>query len=132
MIGKQAEHRNKPPLVIDAAYSTRLEDLAMRAMQRMPAVARQLLEEIQRADVRPTAELPPHVVTIGSEVVYKDDAETVHTVRLVFPENANIAEQRVSVLTPIGAALIGLSVGQTISWEAPDGKVRDLTLLRVN
>jgi regulator of nucleoside diphosphate kinase len=131
MIAKTAAAARKPPLLIDSAHSTKLEDLALRAMRRMPSVARRLLEEVQRADVRPASELPPNVVRIGSEVTYRDDAGGVKTVRLVFPENADIAAHRVSVLTPIGVALIGLSVGQTISWETPEGKLRELTALSV-
>jgi regulator of nucleoside diphosphate kinase len=121
----------KPPLVIDAAHSERLEDLAYRAMQQAPAVARQLLEEVQRAEVRPAGELPHNVVTIGSRVTFRDDAGVAQTVRLVFPINADIAEGRVSILTPIGVALIGLAEGQTITWETPEGKVRHLTAVDV-
>ena len=121
----------KPPLVIDAAHSERLEDLAYRAMQQAPAVARQLLEEVQRAEVRPAGELPHNVVTIGSRVTFRDDAGVAQTVRLVFPQNADITEGRVSILTPIGVALIGLAEGQTITWETPEGKVRHLTAVDV-
>jgi len=121
----------KPPLVIDAAFSERLENLAFGAMQQTPAVARQLLEEVQRAEVRPAAELPQNVITIGSQVTFRDDADAVQTVRLVFPQNADIDEGRVSVLTPIGVALIGLSLDQTISWETPEGKLRHLTVIDV-
>jgi regulator of nucleoside diphosphate kinase len=121
----------KPPLVIDAAHSERLEDLAYRAMQQAPAVARQLLEEVQRAEVRPAGQLPQNVVTIGSRVTFCDDAGVVQTVRLVFPQNADINEGRVSILTPIGVALIGLAEGHAISWETPEGKVRHLTAVEV-
>jgi regulator of nucleoside diphosphate kinase len=121
----------KPPLLIDAAQSAKLEELAVEALRRMPSVAQRLLDEVRRADVRPTRDLPANVVRIGSEVTYRVDVGDAHTVRLVFPENADIEAQRVSVLTPIGVALIGLSVGQTIGLETPDGKPRELTVLHV-
>jgi regulator of nucleoside diphosphate kinase len=132
MIAKTNSGVRKPPLIIDAAHSARLEELALGALRRMPAVARELLEEVERADVRPAEQLPPDVVQIGSEVTYEDDSGAVHTVRLVFPENADLAEQRLSVLTPIGAALIGLPAGPTISWRTPEGQTRQLTALRVS
>jgi regulator of nucleoside diphosphate kinase len=131
MTAKTTPGARKPPLLLDSAQSARLEDLALGALRQMPSVARYLLEEVQRADTRPAAELPPDVVRIGSEVAYRDDAGAEHVVRLVFPENAAIETQRVSVLTPIGVALIGLTVGQSIGWETPEGKARELTVLRV-
>jgi len=131
MNAKSQNYVPKPPLLIDAAYSERLEDLAFEAMHRAPAVARQLLEEVRRAEVRPSGQLPENVVTIGSQVTFRDDADAQQTVQLVFPQNADISAGRISVLTPIGAALIGLSLGQTISWETPERKVRHLTVVNV-
>jgi regulator of nucleoside diphosphate kinase len=55
----------------------------------------------------------------------------VQTVTLVLPGEADIAERKVSVLTPIGAALIGLAQGASIDWETRDGESRELTVLQV-
>lgn len=50
---------------------------------------------------------------------------------LVYPDEADVLEVKISVLTPIGAALIGLSVGQSIEWQTPAGGWRSLTVLQV-
>jgi regulator of nucleoside diphosphate kinase len=121
-----------PPIVIDAEYFERLRGLAIAAMDRVPDVGDRLLQEVERAEVLPSAAMPPNIVNVGSEVTFRDNtAGRVQTVILVMPKDANIAERRVSVLTPIGAALIGLAEGASIGWETRDGKSRELTVLKV-
>ena len=122
-----------PPIVIDADYIDRLRDLAFAAMERNPEVGDRLLQEIERAEVRPSAEMPPHVVNVGSKVTFRDNTTgREQTVILVLPKDANIAERRVSVITPIGAALIGLAEGASIDWATRDGASRELTVLQVS
>jgi regulator of nucleoside diphosphate kinase len=122
----------QPPLIIDADLHERLIALAERAQAHLPKVATQLLEEIERADLRPSIEMPPDVVTIGSEVTFEDvDRGVTQTVKVVFPNEANIDERRISILTPIGAALLGLSVGQRRGWEMADGRIRHLAVVNV-
>jgi regulator of nucleoside diphosphate kinase len=70
---------------------------------------------------------------MGSIVRFRDDTTAqTREVTLVYPDRADIAAGRVSVLTPIGAALIGLSEGQTINWQTPAGDWRPLTVLSVS
>jgi regulator of nucleoside diphosphate kinase len=52
-------------------------------------------------------------------------------VTLVYPPDADVTEGKISVLTPVGAALIGLSVSQSIEWQTPSGGWRSLTVLKV-
>ena len=67
-----------------------------------------------------------------SGVSFRDDATgQTKEVVLVYPKDADIASGRISVTTPIGAALIGLSAGQAISFETPSGDSRSLTVLEV-
>lgn len=123
----------RPPLIIEAGYHDRLMLLALRSMKQAPGLARQLLDEVERARVVPSHEMPSDVVRIGSEVTYRDeDTGQVDTVRVVLPQDASVDERRVSVLAPVGAALIGLSVGQRIEWDVAAGRVRRLTVLRVS
>jgi regulator of nucleoside diphosphate kinase len=69
---------------------------------------------------------------MGSEVEFRDDTTgKVRRVTLAYPDAADIDAGRISVLTPIGAALIGLSVGQSIEWQTPAGGWRSLTVLGV-
>jgi regulator of nucleoside diphosphate kinase len=122
----------EPPVVLDAAHVESLQRLASAVLDRTPEVADRLLQEIERATVLPSAEIPPHVVNIGSEVTFRDEATgREQTVVLVLPPDADISARRVSVVTPIGAALIGLAEGVSIGWETRDGESRRLTILRV-
>jgi regulator of nucleoside diphosphate kinase len=82
--------------------------------------------------VLPSAEMPGDVVNIGSEVSFRDEVRgREQTVTVVLPADADIAKGRVSVLTPIGAALIGLRAGASIGWETREGEERRLTVLAV-
>jgi regulator of nucleoside diphosphate kinase len=130
---RPAPRPTKPNVIIDAAQYERLAGLARDAAKRIPDVGEQLLEEVERAEVVPTDRLPPDVVTVGSEVTFTDSATgRQQTLQLTFPSQANLKERRVSVLTPAGAALIGLSVGQSIDWEMSDGSIRRLTVVSVS
>ena len=122
-----------PPIVLDAAYSEELERLAAAAMRGAAAgLGDRLMQEVARAEVRPSGEMPADVVNIGSEVSFRDEATgRVQRVTIVLPPEADIDRQRVSVLTPIGAALIGLARGASIGWETREGEERRLTVLEV-
>lgn len=86
-----------------------------------------LLSELERATVVPDDAIPPDVVRMGSLVQYSVGDER-RTVELVYPKDANISQGKVSVLTPIGTALIGLRAGQTITWRTRDGRRQALTV----
>ena len=73
------------------------------------------------------------IVTLGRAVTFRDETSgKVQTVTLVLPEQADISQGRASLMTPIGVALIGLSVGMTFRWIARDGEERSLTVLEVH
>jgi regulator of nucleoside diphosphate kinase len=119
-----------PPIVLDAAYSDTLEALAAGAMR--GAIGDRLMREVARATVLPSEEMPADVVNIGSEVRFRDEVTgREQTVTLVLPPDADIGRGRISVLTPIGAALIGLANGASIGWETREGEARRLTVLAV-
>ena len=109
----------RPRLIIDERAYPRLLALAQRARAQAPELADRLIEEIERAELRPPSEMPGDVVTLGSEVTFRQDGRT-QTVHIVAPDDADIERKRISVLTPVGAALLGLAIGQRISWEMPD------------
>jgi len=120
----------RPRLIIDERLYTRLVALAERARAQAPELADRLLVEIERADLRAPNEMPEDVVTLGSEVTFREHDRT-RTVHIVAPEDADIERRKISVLTPVGAALLGLTVGQKISWEMPDKRVAVLEVLAV-
>ena len=66
--------------------------------------------------------MPADVVRMGSTVTFKSDDGHTRTMKLVYPADESLDEHRISVMTPVGAALVGLGVGQSISWTARDGK----------
>jgi regulator of nucleoside diphosphate kinase len=115
-----------------AAESDMVATLALQTEHRQPVVAAMLLEEIERAELHEPETLPDSAVTIGSEADFIDDrTRQVRTIELVLPAMANIAEGRISILTTIGAALYGLTAGQSIDWPDLDGNERRITILRV-
>jgi regulator of nucleoside diphosphate kinase len=84
-----------------------------------------LATELHRATVVDQRAIPADVVTMNSEVVYEDlETGTRRTVRVVYPHRADATQGRISVLAPIGSALLGLRIGQTIEWIVPNGRKR--------
>jgi regulator of nucleoside diphosphate kinase len=87
----------------------------------------ELQRELDRAIVVASDAVPPDVVTMNSRVRYSDETSGVQRVAsIVFPSEADASDCRLSVLSPIGTALLGLSVGQAIDWDFPDGSRRSL------
>ncbi len=92
-----------------------------------------LLRELLRADVVPSEAIPTGTVVMHSVVTYCDqDTGDTRRVRLVYPEERASLPNALSVLAPLGAALIGLSEGQSISYEGIDGRTRTVTVLKVH
>lgn len=121
-----------PKIIIDAEHLERIESLAEGAMQRNPALTDRLLDEISRARVVTSKKMPSTVVSIGSTVTYRDEMTGLEkAVILVFPEDADITEQRISLMTPIGVALLGLPEGAAFHWDTRDNQRRMLTVMKV-
>ena len=122
----------RPPIHLLAAESDMVAGLALQAEHRFPVVAAMLLEEIERAELHEAETLPDTAVTLGSEVDFIDEnTSQMRTVELVMPAMANIARGRISILTPMGAALYGLTQGQSIDWPDLDGHARRIRIVRV-
>lgn len=91
-----------------------------------------LKRELDRAIVVSSVAVPPDVATMNSMVRYSDEtAGEQRTVFLVYPQKADGSAGKISVLAPVGTALLGLSEGQAIEWDFPDGSRRRLRLLEV-
>ena len=122
----------KPPIAIDANHFARLFALSSLTNGSMTEVCEYLREELDRARVLPAEKLRPDIVSLGSQVEFRDEQTgKIQEIILVYPLDADIARRRVSVLTPVGAALLGLSVNQTISFRTRTGERRELTVLKV-
>jgi regulator of nucleoside diphosphate kinase len=117
--------------MIDAEADS-LAELAMNIEDRLPQVSELLLDEITRATLHPVARIPPDVVTMHATVRFQDEASgKEHTYELTYPNEADISKGRISILTPVGAGLIGLRAGQSILWPDRDGHERALKIISV-
>lgn len=126
----KAAHR--PPIHMIDNEAEALTNLALGAEERQPEVSDMLLQEIGRARLHPAAKIPADVVTMLSTVEFTDKATgATRRLQLVYPKDADIAEGRISILTPVGAGLIGLREGQSIIWPDRQGQERILTIEKV-
>ena len=122
----------RPPLHLLASESDIVAGLALQAEHRQPVVAAMLLGEIERAELHEPETLPADAVMIGSEISFVDErTQQMRKVELVLPGEANIAEGRISIMTPMGAALYGLRAGDSIDWPDIDGNERRISIRRV-
>lgn len=91
-----------------------------------------LARELRRARIVPSHEVPLGLVTMHSTVRYREGPEgATRIARLVYPGEEDNSDRTISVLTPLGSALIGLSAGQSFEFEDVDGKEKTITVLDV-
>ena len=122
----------RPQIHLLASESDLVADLALRAEHQNPSVAAMLLGEIDRAELYEPDTLPEDAIRLGSDVDFVDEKTCqLRKVRLVLPFLANIAEGRLSILTPMGAALYGLRTDDSIDWPDRDGVSRRIRIVRV-
>lgn len=119
-----------PEIIVGDSDHARLTNLATAALEAVPDTAEELLSELDRAKIVADESVPQDVVRMGSVVEFRSDND-VKRVTLVFPQDADIASGKVSVLTPVGAALLGLATGGSITWTARDGSSHELTIVSV-
>jgi regulator of nucleoside diphosphate kinase len=120
-----------PSITVTRLDLQRLEQLLDSLDEYTPA-AEALEEELSRAQVVGHEDIPAGVVTMNSRVICREEASGKdYHLTLVYPKDAGAGEGRVSILAPVGTALLGLSVGQQIDWPGPGGKPLKLTLLAV-
>jgi regulator of nucleoside diphosphate kinase len=88
--------------------------------------------ELLRAKVVPSDQVPRDVVTMNSRVVFEDEQTGERReVTLVYPREADIDAGKISILVPVGSALLGLRVGQSIDWTLPGGQKRRYRVIAV-
>ena len=121
------EDQNK--LILTQADFQQLTSLIKSAN---PETAELLEEELSRASVVANGELPEDVVCMNSQVRFEDlETGKESMITLVYPHDVNIGENKISVLAPVGLALIGLRVGQVIKWPVPNRKEKRFKVLSV-
>lgn len=91
-----------------------------------------LAQELKRSTVLDDNQIPANVATMRSRVEFRVEGTGMRQVAtLVYPGESHLYDDAISILTPIGSALIGLSEGQSISYAAPDGSATTISMLRI-
>lgn len=125
------ETQNYPLICVTPRDYDRLIAVAETATRAERQAANFLLRELRRASIIRSS--TRRVVGMGSHVTFRDDTTgSNRAVQLVYGPDANAAAHRISVMTPVGAALLGLSEGQTMPWVTRDGREKSLTVLKVH
>lgn len=113
----------RPPIIINRLDAERLQRLIDEADDKDLAVARSLEEELARGEVVDPEEIPEDVVSMCSQVQFTDLDRNRQIIRtLVYPHALATTEDGISVMAPVGAALLGLRIGDTIDWPLPGGR----------
>lgn len=121
-----------PPITVSSLDLDRIEALLSMPRWQAHPTARALEAELSRASVLAPQNMPPDVVTMNSTVTCVEELSgKQHTLTLCYPDAVDGGEGKVSVLAPVGAALLGLSVGQSIDWQGPDGRALRLRVAAV-
>jgi regulator of nucleoside diphosphate kinase len=120
--------RQRTPITVAEADHDLLTDLALAALGKAPGAVL-LFEELARAKVVP--ELPPFVAGMGSVATFTYNDSRYRDYALVYPQAADFAQHRISVLAPVGAMLLGLAEGQAIEWASEDGVLHRIAVEQV-
>jgi regulator of nucleoside diphosphate kinase len=124
------------PRVITELDAARIRELGARLPDRGQALValNGLLDLVDReADIVPGDRVDPDVVTVNSTVSFRDElSASVHRVTVVYPAEMSIGQRRISVLSPVGAALLGKRAGSIAVVDLPDGTQRELRVLEVH
>lgn len=120
-----------PPIQITRLDADRLDALLdMPSARQLPGLDA-LRVELERSDVVEPAAIPADVATMNSRIKFVEDASgKTFELTLVYPQDAGKPDS-ISILAPVGSALLGLRVGQSIQWPMPGGRSAELRLLEV-
>jgi len=125
-------HLKRPSITVSTDDLDRLEGLLGEMRGGAPEIADGLRSELDRARIVEPSEIPRDVVTMNSTVRFTDEESGKEFERtLCYPEEATGGVDKVSILAPLGSALLGLSVGQRIDWPVPGGRTARIRILDV-
>ena len=115
---------SRPNLVISSLDADRLEEL-LESLPRGAFPGKAALEaELARAEIVDPKEIPPTVVSMNSTVRFRVESSSEEfTLTLVYPKDMDSSSSKISILAPVGSALLGLSQGDEIEWPKPGGGV---------
>ncbi|WP_409309073.1 nucleoside diphosphate kinase regulator [Pectobacterium sp. B1J-3] len=122
----------KPNLTISELDAERLDMLLEQPAFAGSNIAQALNDELDRAEILPSANIPSDVVTMNSRVRFRDlIANEEHIRTLVYPATVKDSKEHLSVMAPLGAALLGMHVGNTIVWQLPNGEETHIEVLEL-
>jgi regulator of nucleoside diphosphate kinase len=122
----------RPAIIINEFDAERIDRLLEQPAYANSPVADALNDELDRAQMLAPEAMPHDVVSMNSKVRFRDLTSGEERVRtLVFPAQATDSATQLSVLAPVGAALLGLKVGTAIPWELPGGAPAHLEVLEL-
>lgn len=130
-MGSEGKKLHKPAIVMTRSDHERLSRLAESISHSNEEAADELLTELDRARIVADDRIPEGVVRMGSTLRFTTSSGEDRRVTLAFPGEADIAEGRISILSRIGTALIGLKTGQSIEWLTRADRVYRLTVEEV-
>jgi|AntDeeMetagen681_2_1112603.scaffolds.fasta_scaffold03296_2 regulator of nucleoside diphosphate kinase len=122
---------NQTAITVSERDYERIDALLDKTGDNVPGI-RELRAELERSDVLPSEQMPVDVVTMNSTVVFENIATGKRfELALVYPHDMDANPGKVSILAPVGSALLGLAVDQTIQWQMPGGNALELRVLEV-
>ena len=122
----------KPEITLSRLDAERLEQMLDALGGKSFPGRLELEEEIARANVVEPARVPPTVVTMNSSVRFKvESSDTEFSLTLVYPRDADGSNDKISILAPVGSALLGLTEGDEITWPAPGGGMMVVKIIEV-
>jgi len=122
-----------PPIIVSSLDLARLDALLESPSHSQNPAALALGRELDRAQILPPEKIPEGIVTMHSQVKCVDELHgSAHTLTLVYPHEADFDQGKVSVLAPVGSALLGLAIGQSIDWQTPGGRKLRLRVTAVH
>ncbi|AIR04299.1 nucleoside diphosphate kinase regulator [Cedecea neteri] len=121
---------SRPAIIINELDAERLDRLLEQPQYAKAPLAEALNAELDRAEMCSPEKMPPDVVSMNSRVEFRDlSNQEVHVRTLVYPANLTDSDNQLSVMASVGAALLGLRVGDTINWTLPNGGQTHLEVL---
>ncbi|MEB6334163.1 nucleoside diphosphate kinase regulator [Serratia rhizosphaerae] len=122
----------KPIITINELDAERLDALLEQPAFAHTDIAAALNDELDRAEILPPAQIPANVVTMNSIVRFRDlHTSEEHVRTLVFPASLKDSNEQLSVMAPLGAALLGMHVGKQITWTLPNGEQANIEVLEL-
>ncbi|CAI0789025.1 Regulator of nucleoside diphosphate kinase [Serratia quinivorans] len=122
----------KPTITINELDAERLDALLAQPAFANTDVATALNIELDRAEILPPSQIPANVVTMNSRVRFRDlHTAEEHVRTLVYPASLKDSHEQLSVMAPLGAALLGMHVGNQITWQLPNGEEARIEVLEL-